>query len=65
MTVSMRETGRKRSPAAASERSCNDGVFVNDVGGFRTGICSQKIFALCDTRSLADVNEAGVASPGK
>lgn len=60
----MGETGRKMSRAAASEQSCNDGVYVNDVGGFRTGICSQKIFALCDMRSTADVNETGVASPG-
>lgn len=39
-------------------------MYVNDVGRFRTGICSQKTFALSDTRSPADVNETGVASPG-
>lgn len=64
MNISVGETGGKKSSTAASEQSCSDGVYGNDLGGFRTGICSQKIFALCDTRSPADVNETGVASPG-
>lgn len=61
VTVSVGEMGGKRSPTAGSEQCC---VYGNDVGRLRTGICSQKTFALSDTRSPADVRETGVASPG-
>lgn len=61
VTVSVGEMGGKRSPTAGSEQSC---VYGNDVGRLRTGICSQKTFALSDMRSPADVSETGVASPG-